>query len=58
MRVPHPLQLLVPPMQLVHRYLLKPKAALALARNLRRDHIDEEVRAHAAAAKNRIEPRR
>lgn len=38
------LKLLVPPMKLVSRFLIAPRAPLALARNLRRDHIDEEVR--------------
>ena len=38
------LKLLADPMALVERFLLRPGAQLALARNLRRDHIDEEVR--------------
>ena len=38
------LKLLSPPMELVQRFLLAPKASLALARNLRRSHIDEEMR--------------
>ena len=38
------LKLLVPPMELIHRYLIAPRAALALPRNLRRDHIDEEMK--------------
>lgn len=37
------LKLLVPPMDLVRRYLVAPRAALALPRNLRRDRIDEEM---------------
>lgn len=36
------LRLRVDPMRLVHRYLHAPNAVIAAARNLRRDHIDEE----------------
>ena len=38
------LRLLVPPMELVQKYLIQPRAQLSLQRNLKRDHIDEEVR--------------
>ena len=38
------LKLLVPPMDVVSRLLLAPGAAISLPRNLRRDHIDEEMR--------------
>ena len=37
------LRLLVEPDELVRRFLVQPHASLALARNLRRDHIDEEI---------------
>ena len=38
------LKLLVEPTALVQRFLTKPDASLALPRNLRRNHIDEEMR--------------
>ena len=37
------LKLLVDPTSLIKRFLKQPRASLALPRNLRRDHIDEEV---------------